>query len=56
MSQVDSEIFIRVAHLDGDQKSAVLNYIQNLKGRNHIGKKRRRKAMRQIQEALNGKD
>ncbi len=56
MSQIDSEIFIRVAHLDGDEKSAVLNYIRNLSGRNHSGKKHRRKAIRQIQDALNGQD
>lgn len=54
MSRIESEILLKVSHLDGEEKNAVLNYIRDLKGRNNSKKKHRRSAMRQIREALNG--
>lgn len=52
MSHVESEILLRVTHLDKDQQSAVLDYIRHLNGKRHSAKKHRKTAMRQIRQAL----
>ncbi len=39
MKQIESEILMRVSHLDGEKKSAVLDYIRNLDGGRHSTKK-----------------
>jgi hypothetical protein len=51
MRQVESEIQIRVRHLNGEQKNAVLSFIKELTGSN-AGTHRKRKALRQIRAAI----
>ena len=50
--RLDSEILDSVQNLNGLQKSNVLEYIRNIKPTSHSTKRYRRKAMKQIREAL----
>ena len=50
--RLDSEILSSVQGLNGDQKSDILTYIRNYKSPIHSHQRYRRKAMRQIREAL----
>ena len=56
MSHLENEILMRISHLDGEKKNAVLDYIRNLDGRRHSTKRHRRNAMRQIRNALDRLD
>ncbi|MFK7953168.1 MAG: hypothetical protein AB8B73_10000 [Ekhidna sp.] len=49
---LENEILSSVQNLNGHQKNAVLEYIQNIKEARHSKKMHRRVAMQQIQEAL----
>gem|GEM_PF-1637451 len=50
--QLDSEILIRVRHLNGIQKNDVLDYIEKIPRKSHSTRLYRRKAMKQIKQAL----
>ncbi len=50
--RLDSEILSSVQGLNGHQKSDILEYIRNVKSPIHSKQRYRRKAMRQIREAL----
>ena len=50
--QMDSEILVRVLNLNGIQKNDVLNYIERIPRKRHSIKLYRRKAMKQIKQAL----
>jgi len=52
-SKVENEILTRVRSLNVEQKSEVLNYLENIPSKKHSTKIYRRKAMKQIREALN---
>jgi len=49
---LETEILSSVKSLNGHQKSSVLEYIQNIEPTAHNSKIYRRKAMKQIREAL----
>lgn len=49
---LEKEILSSVQHLNGHQKSSVLAYIQNIEPTAHNTKIYRRKAMKEIREAL----
>ncbi len=49
---IDSEIISKVRSLNGNQKSEVLNYIENIPRMPHSTRLYRSKAMKQIREAL----
>ncbi len=49
---IDKEIIARVESLNSRQKTDVLNYLETLPKQNHSVKLHRRKALKQIQEAL----
>ena len=51
---LENEIISSVQNLNGNQKSEVLDYIKNLKSTRHNTKLYRRKAMKEIREALQG--
>ena len=51
MRQIENEIQIRVNHLNGEQKNAVLAYIREHKATNSK-KNRKKKALRQIRAAI----
>ncbi|MEP0985944.1 hypothetical protein [Ekhidna sp.] len=51
--KLESEIISSVQHLNGHQKNDVLHYIKNIEPTNHNTRLYRRKAMKQIREALN---
>lgn len=53
MSHLDTEIMMRISHMDGEQKNDILNYILKMNGR-HSTKRHRRVAMRQIRKAIDG--
>ena len=50
--KLDSEIISSVQSLNGHQKSDVLHYIKNIKPTSHNTRLYRRKAMKEIREAL----
>ncbi|WP_420576677.1 hypothetical protein [Ekhidna sp.] len=50
--KLDSEIITSVRDLNGHQKNDVLHYIQNIKPTSHNTRLYRRKAMKEIREAL----
>jgi len=50
--RLESEILSSVQNLNGSQKNNVLEYIKNLKPSTHNTRLYRRKAMKQIREAL----
>ena len=50
--RLENEILHSVQHLNGHQKSEVLDYIQNIRPTKHSTKLYRRKAMKEIREAL----
>ncbi|XOV92597.1 MAG: hypothetical protein ACFHWX_20620 [Bacteroidota bacterium] len=52
IKQLDSEILVRVKNLNGIQKNDVLNYIERIPRKGHSTRIYRRKAMKQIQQAL----
>lgn len=52
ISQSDNELSTRIRGLNGDQMQQVLNFIEGIRER-HNTRIYRRKAMRQIREALN---
>ena len=56
MSHLESELLIRITHMDGEKQSALLDYIRNLDGGRHSQKSHRGKAMLQIRKALKGQD
>lgn len=49
---VESEILSSVQHLNGDQKTDILDYVKSIKPVPHSQKRYRRRAMKQIREAL----
>lgn len=51
-SKLDSAIISKVKTLNGDQKSIVLDYLEKIPKMNHSKKLYRRRAMKQIREAL----
>ncbi len=51
-SKLESEIISKVKTLNGDQKSVVLDYLKAMPKVSHSTKIYRRKAMKQIREAL----
>ena len=50
--RLENEIISSVQHLNGHQKSDVLDYIKNIKPTSHNTRLYRRKAMKEIREAL----
>lgn len=52
-TKLDDEILSKVRNLNGNQKSEVLDYLQRIPKVGHSTKRYRRKAMKQIREALN---
>ena len=52
-SRLENEILSSVQHLNGHQKSNVLEYIKNIEPTSHNTRIYRRRAMKQIREALN---
>lgn len=50
--RMESEILSQVQTLNGHQKSSVLEYIRNIEPTAHNTKLYRRRAMKQIREAL----
>lgn len=53
-SKLENEIISKVRTLNRDQKSVVLNYLKSIPKMNHSKKRYRRRAMKQIREALDG--
>lgn len=51
-TQLESEILSKVKSLNGNQKSEVLDYLQKIPKVSHSTKMYRRRAMKQIREAL----
>lgn len=51
-SSLDIEIFSKVRSLSGTQKTEVLDYLDSISGPGHNTKIYRKKAMKQIREAL----
>ncbi len=51
-NSIDDIIINRLKSLNGDQKTDVLDYLEKLPHRMHSTKRYRRKAMKQIREAL----
>ncbi|MBV6645086.1 MAG: hypothetical protein KI790_06540 [Cyclobacteriaceae bacterium] len=49
---LENEIFTKVKSLNGHQKFNVLDYIENIPAGNHNTRLYRRRAMKQIREAL----
>ncbi|MEQ9466951.1 MAG: hypothetical protein RLN88_06030 [Ekhidna sp.] len=52
--RLENEIISSVQSLNGHQQSDVLDYIKNIKPTNHSTRLYRRKAMKEIREALKG--
>ena len=52
--RLENEIISSVQSLNGSQKSDVLDYIKNIPKSRHNTKLYRRRAMKEIQEALKG--
>lgn len=50
--KLESEIISSVQHLNGHQKYDVLHYIKNIEPTSHNTRLYRRKAMKEIREAL----
>ena len=50
--KLDSEILVRVKNLNGIQKNDVLDYIERIPRKGHSTRLYRRKAMKQIKQAL----
>lgn len=50
--KIDSEILTSVQHLNGHQKSDVLHFIRNIEPTSHNTRLYRRRAMKEIREAL----
>ena len=50
--RLDSEILSSVQELNGNQKSDILEYIRNFESPIHSTRRYRRKAMKEIREAL----
>ena len=50
--ELDSEIIDRVKYLNGIQKNDVLDYIERFPRKRHSTRRYRRKAMKQIRQAL----
>lgn len=50
--KLENEIITSVQHLNGHQKSDVLDYIKNIRPTSHNTRLYRRKAMKEIREAL----
>ncbi len=53
-TQIDNEIFTKLKRLNKDQKNEVLDYLENIPHVSHSTRLYRRKAMKQIREALKG--
>ena len=51
-SKLETEIITKVRSLNGDQKSIVLDYLEKIPKVHHSKRLYRRRAMRQIREAL----
>ena len=51
-STLDYEIYSKIRRLNKNQKSEVLNYLERVPKKTHRVKLKRRKAMKQINEAL----
>ncbi|MFY0605487.1 MAG: hypothetical protein JXR10_02160 [Cyclobacteriaceae bacterium] len=51
-NEIESEIISKVRNLNGNQKTEVLNYLERIPNMPHSTKRYRRKAMKQIREAL----
>ncbi len=51
-TKIDNEIFTKLQNLNRDQKSEVLDYLQHIPKVSHSTRLYRRKAMKQIREAL----
>lgn len=52
-SSLDIEILSKVRNLTGSQKTEILDYLESIVGPGHNTKIYRKKAMKQIREALN---
>ncbi len=55
MKQIEHQIFDQVRTLNGNQKEEVLDYLETFQ-RRHNTRIYRRKAMRQIREAISNQD
>ncbi|WP_258100075.1 hypothetical protein [Marinoscillum pacificum] len=53
-TNLDSEIFTKVQRLNKEQKNEVLDYLETIPKVSHSTRLYRRKAMKQIREALKG--
>lgn len=53
-TELETEIISKMKGLNGNQKSAVLNYLEKIPKMSHSTRVYRRKAMKQIREALSG--
>ena len=53
-TNLDSEIFTKVQRLNKEQKNEVLAYLETIPKVSHSTRLYRRKAMKQIREALKG--
>lgn len=51
-SNLEERIINRFRNLNGEQKFHVLHYLENIPKKTHSTKRYRRKAMKQIREAL----
>lgn len=52
--RIESELISSVLDLNGNQKSDVLQYIKTMTPAKHSQRRYRRKAMKQIREAIEG--
>lgn len=52
VSNIENEIITKVKKLNGNQKSVVLNYLETIPQMKHSQKLYRRRAMKQIRQAL----